>query len=70
MAIKNTVSNDFDLCLLIVKSVFDCCLPGMMMESLVYYELTHEPSAQVSLKKQTRRLLSSYLILMSDFHSF
>ena len=26
MAFENTVSSDFDLCSLIVKSVFDCCL--------------------------------------------
>ena len=29
MAIKNTVSIDFDLRLSIVKSVFDCRLPGV-----------------------------------------
>ena len=31
MAIENAVSIDFDLCLLIVKSIFDYRLPGKIM---------------------------------------
>ena len=35
MAIKNTVSSDFDSFLSIVKSVFDCRLSGVMMSCVV-----------------------------------
>ena len=31
MTIENTISSDFDPCLSIVKSVFDCRLPGVIL---------------------------------------
>ena len=45
MAIINSVSSDFDPCLLIVKNVFDCRLPSVLtiMTGLVDCELQDCP---------------------------
>ena len=37
MAIENTVSSDFYMHSSIVKSVFDCHLPGLKLEASVHF---------------------------------
>ena len=37
MAIKNTVSSHFDLLLLIVKGIFNCCLSGVNIVKIIMF---------------------------------
>ena len=56
MAMENTVSSDFDLRLSIVKSIFDCSLPGVLTFSFL-----------VSLE-DIKRLVVNALILSYSSH--